>query len=141
MKCDLGFVSFVVLVAAWIGLTVLSPKLAGQQRILRQERQRLRAEDQVFMDDSDRNLFWFVHVSLMSFPPATPARKEGRKDSRHYTPVYQVSDLHLNKFPEHADRIATFRRFADTVPKVVDPEFLIITGDLTDGWESPLCFA
>lgn len=44
-----------------------------------------------------------------------------------------MSDIHLSKFAEFADRVATFRKFAGVVPTVVNPEFIVITGDLTDG--------
>ena len=47
----------------------------------------------------------------------------------------QISDLHINMFPDHKskNRLERFREFAKTVPQVIDPAFVVVTGDLIHG--------
>eukprot|EP01137_Pigoraptor_chileana_P034491 Opistho-2@27122 len=65
--------------------------------------------DTVIIDGKDEKLFWFV----------------------------QVSDIHLSKFRE-PERGTDLRRFIERTLPVVDPAFVIVTGDLTDAKDEAL---
>lgn len=77
-------------------------------------------------------LLWSIFQQEVKFTNLRPAHDPFPADTpENLFHVVQISDVHISKFHE-PKRLSDFKKFCNETIRTIDPELVIITGDLTD---------
>ena len=77
-------------------------------------------------------LLWSIFQQEVKFTNLRPAHDPFPTDTpENLFHVVQISDVHISKFHE-PKRLSDFKKFCNETIRTIDPELVIITGDLTD---------